>query len=48
MVITLNPVKKLIVKTLTKTKDLESTGTSSPYVGEFEGKRMIPVPGAGK
>lgn len=48
MVATLKPVKKLIVKTLTKTKDMESTGTSSPYVGEFEGKLMIPVPGAGK
>lgn len=48
MITTLKPVKKLIVKTATKTKDMESTGTSSPYVGEFEGKLMIPVPGAGK
>ncbi len=48
MITTLKPVKKLIVKTVTKTKELESTGTSSPFVGEHEGKLMIPVPAVGK
>ena len=38
MIITLKPVKKLIVKTLAKTTVVASTSTCSPTGGEFAGE----------
>ena len=45
---TLKPVKKLVVKTRTKTSNQDSTGSSESFVAEADGKLVIPVPAAGK
>jgi hypothetical protein len=48
MKLTLTPVKKLVIKTETKSKDGSSSSTSESFVGESDGKLMIPVPGPAK
>lgn len=48
MKMTLKPVKKLVLKTATKTGSASSTGSSESFVAEHQGKLVIPVPGAGK
>lgn len=48
MKMTLKPVKKLVVKTRTKTASQDSTGNSESFVAEFDGKLVIPVPAASK
>ena len=45
---TLKPVKKLVLKTRTKTSSQDSTGSSESFVAEADGKLVIPVPAAGK
>jgi len=48
MKMTLKPVKKLVIKTSTKTASATSTGSSESFVAEHQGKLVIPVPGAAK
>ena len=48
MKMTLKHVKKLVVKTATKTASSNSTGSSESFVAEHQGKLVIPVPGAAK
>jgi hypothetical protein len=48
MVLTLQPVKKLVIKSESKSKEGSSSGTSEVFVGEADGKLMIPVPGPAK
>ena len=48
MVLTLAPVKKLMIKTESKSKDGSSSGTSEVFVGEADGKLLILVPGPAK
>jgi len=47
-VLTLAPVKKLVIKSETKSKDGSSSSTSEVFVGEADGKLLIPVPGPAK
>lgn len=48
MRMTLKPVKKLVIKTSTKTASSSSTGSSESFIAEHEGKLVIPVPASGK
>lgn len=48
MKMNLKPVKKLILKTSTKSANGSSTGSSESFVAEFDGKLVIPVPASGK
>jgi hypothetical protein len=48
MKMTLKPVKKLVLKTSTKTASSSSTGSRESFVAEHEGKLVIPVPASGK
>ena len=42
--LSLEPVKKLVIRVETKTSDSSSTGTSEVFVAEHDGKLWIPVP----
>lgn len=42
--LSLEPVKKLVIRVETKTADATSTGTNEVFVGEHDGKLWIPVP----
>lgn len=42
--LSLEPVKKLVIRVETKTADTASTGTNEVFVGERDGKLWIPVP----
>ena len=46
--LTLSPVKKLVIKRSEKSASGSSTSTSTVFVGEADGKLVIPVPGAAK
>jgi hypothetical protein len=48
MKLSLPATKKLELKTESKSKDGSSSGTSSVFVGEADGKLWIPVPAASK
>ncbi len=48
MKMTLKPVKKLVVKTSTKSANGSSSGESEIFVAESDGKLVIPVPASGK
>jgi hypothetical protein len=48
MKMTLKPVKKLVLKTSTKSASGSSTGSSESFVAEHQGKLVIPVPGVAK
>ena len=44
MKMTLKPIKKLILKTTTKSANGNSSGSSESFIAEHEGKLVIPVP----
>jgi hypothetical protein len=48
MKMTLKPVKKLVVKTSTKSANGSSSGESEIFVAEADGKLVIPVPASNK
>jgi hypothetical protein len=48
MKMTLKPVKKLLIKTSTKSANGSSSGESEIFVAEADGKLVIPVPASGK
>ena len=42
--LSLEPVKKLVIRVESKTADSSSTGTSEVFVAEHDGRLWIPVP----
>ena len=48
MKMTLKPIKKLILKTTTKSANGSSSGSSESFIAEHEGKLVIPVPSTGR
>ena len=46
--LTLMPVKKLVIKSTTSGSTGSSTSTNTVFVGEADGKLVIPVPGPAK
>jgi hypothetical protein len=46
--LTLTPVKKLVIKSTTSGSTGSSTSTNTVFVGEADGKLLIPVPGPAK